>query len=243
MKTRTKIFWILWISTILASALVLPYIFTVQAEILKDVSAPLLILVSIIQGAVVFGIAAFFGLILAEKTGFKLPLITAWVNHKKIDYRKTLWLSVILGLVVGVLIFVLDRFVFESILLSVNVPLWQGFLACFYGGIAEEVIMRLFLMSLGVFILMKVFKKKEKNSVIVWTSIIFVSILFGLGHLPITSSIVGITPIIVIRAIVLNGIGGLVFGWLYWKKGLESAMISHFAADIVLQIAVPLVFG
>jgi len=37
----------------------------------------------------------------------------------------------------------------------------------------------------------------------------------------------------------LNGIGGMVFGWLYWKKGLEFAIISHFSADIVLQIIVP----
>jgi membrane protease YdiL (CAAX protease family) len=37
----------------------------------------------------------------------------------------------------------------------------------------------------------------------------------------------------------LNGIGGVVFGWLYWKKGLESAMIAHFSADIVLHVLLP----
>jgi hypothetical protein len=43
------------------------------------------------------------------------------------------------------------------------------------------------------------------------------------------------THIIVARAIILNGIGGIIFGWLYWKKGLESAIISHFSLDIILQ--------
>jgi len=41
----------------------------------------------------------------------------------------------------------------------------------------------------------------------------------------------------------LNGIGGIIFGWLYWKKGLESAMISHFSADIVLQVIFPFVLA
>jgi len=39
----------------------------------------------------------------------------------------------------------------------------------------------------------------------------------------------------------LNGLGGLAFGWLYWKQGLESAMIAHFSADIVLHVITPLV--
>jgi hypothetical protein len=35
---------------------------------------------------------------------------------------------------------------------------------------------------------------------------------------------------------VLNGIGGIVFGWLYWRNGLESAMTAHFSADIVVHV-------
>jgi hypothetical protein len=34
----------------------------------------------------------------------------------------------------------------------------------------------------------------------------------------------------------LNGVLGVAFGRLYWKKGLESAMIAHFSADIVLHV-------
>ena len=241
MKTRTKTFLILWILAIISTILILPYIFNVQAEALKKISLPLLILIAISQGTVTFGIAAFFGLILAEKIGFKLPLLTSWIEHKKIKYRGILLLSIILGLIVGIIIFVLDKFVFQqSITLNMSVPLWQGFLACFYGGIAEEILMRLFLMSLFVFIILKIFRRKEKNSLIVWISIILVAILFGLGHLPITSAVVSITPIVILRAVVLNGIGGIVFGWLYWKKGLESAIISHFVTDIFIQIIIPL---
>jgi membrane protease YdiL (CAAX protease family) len=31
--------------------------------------------------------------------------------------------------------------------------------------------------------------------------------------------------------------GGLIFGWLYWKKGLESAFIAHVFIHVVLVIA------
>jgi formate/nitrite transporter FocA (FNT family) len=31
-----------------------------------------------------------------------------------------------------------------------------------------------------------------------------------------------------------NSIGGVIFGWLYWKKGLESAMVAHVFAHVVM---------
>ena len=65
--------------------------------------------------------------------------------------------------------------------------------------------------------------------------------MFGIGHLPITADLMTLTPLIVFRALLLNGIGGVIFGWLYWKKGLESAMIAHFSADIVIYVFLPLI--
>ena len=38
-----------------------------------------------------------------------------------------------------------------------------------------------------------------------------------------------------------NGIGGMVFGWLYWKRGLIAAVTAHFAADIVLYVMAPVI--
>ncbi|MBN2313418.1 MAG: CPBP family intramembrane metalloprotease [Sedimentisphaerales bacterium] len=70
-------------------------------------------------------------------------------------------------------------------------------------------------------------------------AILLNSVLFGLGHLPMTARFTEITPLVVLRAIILNGIAGITFGWLYWKKGLESAMISHFTTDIVLHVLPP----
>ena len=44
----------------------------------------------------------------------------------------------------------------------------------------------------------------------------------------------------VLRTLLLNGIAGIAFGWLYWKRGIEMAMLAHFSADIVLHVVTPL---
>lgn len=37
-----------------------------------------------------------------------------------------------------------------------------------------------------------------------------------------------------------NGAPGVVFGWLYWRRGLYSAMLAHFGLDLVIKVLVPL---
>jgi len=117
----------------------------------------------------------------------------------------------------------------------------MGFLASFYGGIGEEVMMRLFLMTVLVWLSFKLVKTADGKPTRagVWLAIIITAVMFGVGHLPVTAAMTAITPLILARALLLNGIGGIVFGWLYWKKGLESAIVAHFSADIVLHVLVP----
>ena len=65
------------------------------------------------------------------------------------------------------------------------------------------------------------------------------ALLFGAGHLPTTATLMPLTPLVITRALLLNGLGGIVFGWLYWKRGLLAAMLAHFSADIVLHVIAP----
>ena len=102
--------------------------------------------------------------------------------------------------------------------------------------------MRLFLMTLFIWMGMKLTKQSQPLKPVIICSILLAAIIFGLGHLPITASLTKITPLIIARAVLLNGIGGVVFGWLYWKKGLEAAMVAHFTADIFLLTVLPHVF-
>jgi hypothetical protein len=34
---------------------------------------------------------------------------------------------------------------------------------------------------------------------------------------------------VIIQALLLNGIAGIAFGWLFWQSSLEAAMLSHIS--------------
>ena len=36
-----------------------------------------------------------------------------------------------------------------------------------------------------------------------------------------------------------NALAGVVFGWMFRRRGLEGAMIAHGAADVWLEAALP----
>lgn len=219
---------------------VLPYVMTIQGDLLKSVPIPLPLLfaVQLIQSLILFSAAIFFGLLLSKKLEFKIHAKDFGFN---VPYLK---LPVITGILIALAIYLTDYlFTLSGVALSTHqnyAPAWQTLMAAVYGGISEEIIMRLFLMSLFVWIGMKLTKNSKPGKVIVWISIILASIVFGLGHLPVTASLTLITPMIILRAIVLNGIGGVVFGWFFWKKDLASAMVSHFVTDIFLLTLLPL---
>jgi membrane protease YdiL (CAAX protease family) len=128
---------------------------------------------------------------------------------------------------------------------NIHPAAWKGFLASFYGGIAEEILLRLLVMSFLAWLGRFVSKTQEgkPTSAVFWIANILAAVLFGLGHLPATSMLMPLTPLVITRAILLNGIGGVIFGWLYWKRGLESAMVAHFSADIVLHVLFVLIVG
>ncbi|OGI11383.1 MAG: abortive infection protein [Candidatus Margulisbacteria bacterium GWF2_35_9] len=244
-----KLYFILLVASVLSAVVVLPYALSIQSEILKTTQIPigLIVLISIIQSTIMFSILVLFGLIMAKKIGLGLPIIERLINKESLpeNTKSIIKRSVLLGILAGTLIILLD-FLFGNIktemMSNVSIPVWQGFLASFYGGIGEEILLRLFFMSLIVFIISKLIKPTKTitdNNYIMWISIIITSVIFGLGHLPATAAIIAITPIVILRAVLLNGVGGMIFGWLYWKRGLEAAIIAHFSADIILHVITP----
>ncbi len=246
-----KVLFVLFVASILATIAVLPFALTLQGDAFENLpfSFEVLIILSVVQAAVMFFIAIFLGLYLAKKVGFEVPILERWVEKKPVkpQIKAILISSIGLGVIAGALIIIADiLFSLSNESISIEgtgVPIWQGFLASFYGGITEEILLRLFFMSLIVFIFYKIKKTDEEKptNLSIWVAIIIAAVVFGIGHLPFTASLTAITPLIVVRAIMLNSIGGIIFGWLYWRKGLESAMISHFSTDIVLYVLLPMI--
>lgn len=231
------------------------FIIKMQLQILniqlpEGVTTEKLFLISIIQSFLLTFVSALFGLKLARKVKLDKGLLRSLYQNEayRLD-KKSLSLSLLLGFVLGCMIIMGDKFIFSRFLdglikpYSFDISYFIG--AVIYGGIGEEILLRLFFMSLLVFIIAKLFKQKENISAnVYWSAIVLAAILFALGHLPATMAIFPeLGAVVIVRMMLLNGIGGLFFGYLYWKKGLEYAMISHGFAHICMQLLLmPILF-
>ena len=212
---------------------------TYSAEILAQViaelgSADLLIVISAAQTVGYALFCGFFGYILAEKIGLWRP----------IRFERTQLLLTLAVSLVGGVVFSLDHWTFGNLIDGIQEAnaaslTVRGVAALvLYGGIIEEVMLRLFVMSLIVFVLWKVFfKKYEKETIPTGLFVIAnlaAALLFAAGHLPATIMIFGkLTPLLLFRCFLLNGGFGLLFGWLYRKYGIVYAMTGHLLFHVV----------
>jgi len=260
-----KLFFILWIASIVSVAAVIPYTITLQGGpvILAMLPMPLevLLAIQIGQNAILFGIVIALGLLLANRVGLGLPILEAALRKEPVgaQLRKILLPSIGWGLLAGVLIIALDLLMqsiltgdpaalFRQLLTQVSSgssgqpPAWQGFLASFYGGIDEEILLRLFLLSLLAWLGRFISRDEQglPTPAVLWTANILAALLFGVGHLPTLALLVPLTPFVVFRTVLLNAVGGVIFGYLYTSRGLESAMLAHFSVDIVLHVLLAL---
>lgn len=239
---------------ILAAVSILPYLLSLLNLSGNPLPIPLkqIILEQIIQSAIILLPAVGLGLLMARRLKLGSPYAHALLYREKMPkgFGKVALLSVALGFLASVIIAIADLvFIKDEVLSNIDqvnaIPVAWRMLTAFYGGIDEEILMRLFLMTLVAWIGWKIRKSPEKgpSNAVMWVALGVSTFLFGVSHLPVTSQLTDVNALVLLRALVLNGIGGAVFGWLYWKKGLEAAMISHFSADITLQVIVPTVIG
>ena len=185
---------------------VIPYAFSLNRDKLSQVNKPLpvLALVSVLQTALLMALAVGVGLLAAQAVGMGAPRIQAALAGR-LEYGlmgTLLPLSVGLGVISGALIVLLDRYVFGPHLpeklrtADITTSAWKRFLASFYGGFGEEILMRLFLVSGLVWILSRFWQ--DANGLpaygAYWTAIFLISLVFGLGHLPTTKAITPLTP-------------------------------------------------
>lgn len=211
-------------------------------EILEDAvaqigSKEMLVLVCIIQVLIYTFLCSFFGYILSEKVSLWKPL-----RFEKSMIMSTLLVSFILGI-----LFSLDYWTFGNLLPKIKEATASGMTlngivaSILYGGIIEEIMLRMFLMSLIVFIMWKLFFRNTDRehipTVVFIVANIIAALLFAAGHLPATINIFGeLTPLILFRCFLLNAGFGLVFGRLYRKYGIWYAMLSHATVHIISKL-------
>lgn len=248
-----RLFWLLFIIGIFGALAIIPIAIdlfgpTIAKTRGPSLPLPVIIFIAAVQNLGMLALMVFVGLKLGRKLGLGAPLLESCLAGDRFvpAWRQSFKEGLITGIAIGLVLLIL---VLVLVPLLPNLPLvtaaklavWKRLLACFYGGLYEEIFMRLFLLTLIAWIANKALRKQtaQLSAPAFWTANVLVAILFGLGHLPSASLVMPITPFVVVVALILNGIAALAFGFLYRRRGLESAMIAHFTADFVIYVLGP----
>jgi membrane protease YdiL (CAAX protease family) len=245
---------ILWTAGLIGVVAVLPMVVHLKPTILdqaaaKGVSLPLLVGLTLLQNGLFLAVAVVVGLWAARRLSQRAPLSEALATDRNLREATGpfLWTAILAGVVTGTGLWLLSAFVFGPSMPGEYWAIrrgltWQGLPTALYGGITEELYFRLFLLSLLGLAARRLLAPGATGlpAVPFWVTNCVAALFFGLGHIFNAFAGVPLTPVVWAYALVLNGVCGLVFGWLYWRKGLEAAMVAHFLVDIVLHVIGPL---
>ncbi len=239
---------------------IVPYSLTMRGTSVDDLAvqvAPMSVTVAlgidVFLGWLLYTAPAVIGLWLAGRTGLGAPLLDEWTRGGRVAGRLRAMLPVAIG--AGLAVSVLGIAIPAAIKpllppapagpVAPAPPAWQGVLASYSAGVTEEVLLRLFVMTLlawlGRFLLRR--RDERPTAAVLWSANLLAALLFGAAHLPAQAAVSALTPVVVIAVIGLNAMGGVVFGWLYATRGLESAMVAHFSADLVVHGLLPAVIS
>jgi hypothetical protein len=260
-----KVVFVLWGMALLGIVAVVPYTLTLQGPMLAKALAekplplplPAMVALQLAQSAVLVAALSALGLLLARRIGLGAPFLErSLVGGEPLLplLRPILPRAIATGAAAGAAIVLLEVLFFmkgfrQALAVagipaeSLQPPAWQGLLASFYGGFDEELLTRLFLLTLFAWVGARLSGTRtgRPGAAPLWIANVLAAALFAAGHLPTLKAIgLPMDGFMITRTLVLNGIAGIAFGWLYISAGLEAAMLAHFTADLVLHVLTPL---
>jgi len=199
-----KLFLILWIAAIISTIAVIPYALTIQQPTLENVTLPIplyqIIIIQILTNSIFFGLLIGGGLYFAMRIGLGFPFLESWIQKTPppAGFKHILIFSTAIGVLAAFLILVLDRYIFDPLLTtagiefpeSIDPEAWKGFLASFYGGITEELLLRLFMFTFFAWVGTIGLKTSagRPTLLILWIANILAALIFGFGLLPATAA-------------------------------------------------------
>ena len=187
-----------------------------------------------VSTAVYTVVCGFFGYLLAETIGLIRPF-----RFEKAPLTRCVPVALLGGAILS-----LDAWTFAGWIPalrdtyasagSLDAAVWIA--SILYGGITEEIMIRLFLMSGLALLGWKLFRlgEKEVPAGILIAANILSALVFAASHLPATAQLSGgLTPLLLLRFFLLNGAAGLLFGRFYRKHGIQYAIPAHMLFHLV----------
>lgn len=108
--------------------------------------------------------------------------------------------------------------------------------------IVEEIVSRLFVMSVVAWIAAR-FVKKDRT--VFLTALIASAFLFAVPHLLGRSmpASFAVAALYASGVVVKSWLAGVVLGWIFWRWGLPYAMVCHFSANGLHKVFEPMLFS
>ncbi|WP_417799202.1 type II CAAX prenyl endopeptidase Rce1 family protein [Tenacibaculum sp.] len=200
-------------------------------------------LIPVLISSLILGlILVFIGVWVSSKANLGAPVIARMFSKKPIS-KLINGTSIISSILLAILValFLLGLFELQSEFYPISGKISRPSksfyaLVSFSAGISEEIMFRLGLMSLIIAGIQYWKKVENPSNKTIWTGIIISAICFGIMHLPLSKNFVELTPFTIGVTMIGNLITGATFGWIFWKRGLLVAIISHIAFDLVFHV-------
>ena len=214
-----------------------------------DLPLPALAALALINPLILLALGTLAGALCAHRLGLR-SRIAERVAGAPLSWREVAhgWrLALGLGAAVGVALVLLDGLTLPllgpegaELALRGDRGVLVTVAGVLYGGVTEEVMVRWGLMSFLAYLAWRVAGSPAAGPgrAVMWAAIVATALAFGALHLPAVDAVTALTPAVVARTLLLNALGGVAFGWLFWRRGLEAAMIAHATAHLAMTALV-----
>lgn len=197
---------------------------------------------SMLQSGLLLGVAVWAGVSMSKPLGLGAPVMEAALTRSDLwaPLRRQCIPAAVVGAVVGAQLGLAPFIAPAEIMLAaqtVHIPLAAKVA---YGGITEEVLMRWGLMTVMIWLPWRAWQRKTgtpKRAYVV-SAVVLTAVLFGVAHLPAAKAMgIELTTTVVAYIVIGNTIPGTLFGVLYWRYGIEAAMMAHALGHAVATLA------
>jgi membrane protease YdiL (CAAX protease family) len=256
-----KTFAFLSAAGVLTGPLVLPYFLGLQATAPTPEpvlpSLGVLVLNALVRNLVILAPAAGLGLLVARQIGLGAPYLESWLDRGPRPAEP--WASIVKPALFWAAVTALVAFGVDAIFLHgfgvtfpapeiharIHVAWWRSGLASFWAPFAEEILDRLFLLSLLAWLGMKLFRVSGEGRgrmIALWGANLATALFFAWYHIGNEQLFAATVPAIVaLRTMLIIAPVGLAFGWLYFRRGLEAVILAHFVIDVIVHVVRPIV--
>jgi len=155
-----------------------------------------------------------------------------------------------LGLLVGLLLLGVIRLAVEPavpgagarIAAAAALPIWRRVVIIYVAAVGEELVFRLLLLSAVTGLTIRLLRRAapEPSRGVVWGAVGLSAFTFAAVHLPAWNALGPLSLGLGLIVMTLNGLGGVVFGYLFVTRGIVAAMWAHAGADCAIQLTGPL---